>query len=93
MKHNRYSLPAIAMLVGLAATQASAQNTTVFLEDFGNSATRVPSIYVPQSGKDQGLANFIYSGTSFYTYADNTGSPNTYARAISDGFYAGRIQK
>ncbi|MBF0597096.1 carbohydrate binding domain-containing protein [Faecalibacter rhinopitheci] len=69
---------------------ASAQ--VVFKEDFGKSKTRLPSVFVPQVGKDATLIATQFShGSKFYKLAEiapNYSGENEKINVIDNGYYA-----
>lgn len=69
---------------------ASAQ--VVFKEDFGKSKTRLPSLFVPQVGKDATLIATQFShGSKFYKFAEiatDYSGENEKTNVIDNGYYA-----
>ena len=79
MKFYKWAMPAVVALCGSGAALAQ---TTVFLDTFGSSATRIPSAYVPT------IATNVYE---FADPAGGTPTPPRQANAyqiINDGTYA-----
>ncbi|MGC4041404.1 MAG: carbohydrate binding domain-containing protein [Flavobacterium sp.] len=70
----------------------AAISQVIFYEDFGSSATRMTSPYVPQSGQDGGLTGGPFShGSNFYKFAaiqNNYSGENLNTNIINNGYYA-----
>lgn len=64
----------------------------VFKEDFGKSTLRLPSVFVPQTGKDADLnVNLFTHGSKFYKLAEivsNYTGENSNVNVIDNGYYA-----
>ena len=76
------------MGLGLLYSQT---NKIIYHEDFGKSTERLASQYVPQSGKDAGLAGIFSHGSKFYKFAsivENYDGENQKQNVIDNGYYA-----